>query len=112
MSGSSKWQLVIALCSFLSTTRNRSLNQADNPGQLGPISLRSDTGTLGLRPGRDDRPMLAVAERRARPRAERFDRPLRDGRVFFASFPSTSYWATFTESLRDKSSAYNPKPSS
>jgi hypothetical protein len=59
--------------------------------------------------------MLAVAERRARPRAERFDRPLRDGRVFFASFPSPAaagYWATFTESLRDKSSAYNPKPSS
>jgi hypothetical protein len=26
--------------------------------------------------------MVAVAERRARPKAERFDRPLRDGRVF------------------------------
>jgi hypothetical protein len=43
--------------------------------------------------------MLAVAERRARPKADRFDRLLRDGQVFFASFPSTSYWATFTESL-------------
>jgi hypothetical protein len=45
--------------------------------------------------------MLAVAERLARPKAERFDRPLRDGRVFFASFPSPAaagYWA-FTESL-------------
>jgi hypothetical protein len=39
--------------------------------------------------------MLAVAERRARPKDERFDRPLRDGRVFLRHFPSTSYWATF-----------------
>ena len=28
---------------------------------------------------------------------------LGDGELFFASFPSTSYWATFTESLRNKS---------
>ena len=28
---------------------------------------------------------------------------LGDAELFFASFPSTSYWATFTESLRDKS---------
>jgi hypothetical protein len=27
----------------------------------------------------------------------------------FASFPSTSYWATFTKSLRDESSAHAPK---
>jgi hypothetical protein len=54
--------------------------------------------------------MLTIAEPRAKPKAERFYRPFRDGRVFFASFPSTSYWATFTESLRDKSSPYNPKP--
>ena len=27
--------------------------------------------------------MLAIAKRRARPKAERFDRPLRDGRVFY-----------------------------
>jgi hypothetical protein len=32
--------------------------------------------------------MLAVAERRARPKAERFDRPLRDGRVFLHHFPA------------------------
>jgi len=33
------------------------------------------------------------------------------GRTFlFASFPSTSYWATFTKSLRDESSAHTPKP--
>jgi hypothetical protein len=33
--------------------------------------------------------MLAVAERRARPKAERFDRPIRirDGRVFLYHFP-------------------------
>jgi hypothetical protein len=31
-------------------------------------------------------------------------------KCLFAPFPSTSYWATFTESLRDKSSAYNPRP--
>jgi hypothetical protein len=52
--------------------------------------------------------MVAVAERRARPKAERFDR-LAGRTGLFASFPSTSYWATFTESLRDKPSAYNPK---
>ncbi len=32
--------------------------------------------------------MLAIAERRARPKAERFDRPLRDGRVFLHHFPA------------------------
>jgi hypothetical protein len=31
--------------------------------------------------------MLAVAEPGARPKAERFDRPLRDGRVFLHHFP-------------------------
>jgi hypothetical protein len=40
-----------------------------------------------IRPGRDDRSMLAIAERRARPKAECFDRPLRDGRVFLHHFP-------------------------
>jgi hypothetical protein len=42
--------------------------------------------------------MLAIAEPRAKPKAERFYRPLRlrDGRVFLFHFPSTSYWATFT----------------
>jgi hypothetical protein len=37
---------------------------------------------------RDDRPTLAIAERRARPKAGRFDRPLRDGRVFLHHFPA------------------------
>jgi len=32
--------------------------------------------------------MLAIAERRARSKAERFYRPLRDGRVFFHRFPA------------------------
>ncbi len=32
--------------------------------------------------------MLALAERLARPKAERFDRPLRDGRVFLHHFPA------------------------
>jgi hypothetical protein len=53
--------------------------------------------------------MQAIAERHARPNAKRFDRPYRDGPVFLHQFPSTSYWATFNESLRDKSSVYNPK---
>ena len=52
--------------------------------------------------------MLTIAERRARLKAERFHPPLRGGRVF-CIIPSTSYWAsTFTESIRDKSSAHNP----
>jgi hypothetical protein len=38
-----------------------------------------------------------------------FRSSLRDGHLLFASFPSTSYWATFTESLRDKSSTYSHK---
>jgi hypothetical protein len=46
--------------------------------------------------------MLAVAERRARPKAERFDRPFAGRTRLFASFPGTSYRATFTMSLRDK----------
>jgi hypothetical protein len=45
--------------------------------------------------------MLAIAEPRAKPKAEWFYRPHTD--LPFTSFPSTSYWATFTESLRDKS---------
>jgi hypothetical protein len=32
--------------------------------------------------------MLAVAERHARPKAERFDRPSRDGPVFLHHFPA------------------------
>jgi hypothetical protein len=32
--------------------------------------------------------MLAIAERRARPKAERFDPPSRDGRVFLHHFPA------------------------
>jgi hypothetical protein len=47
--------------------------------------------------------MLAIAKPRAKPKAERFYRPCGTD-VTFASFPSTSYWATLTESLRDKSS--------
>jgi hypothetical protein len=46
--------------------------------------------------------MLAIAELRAKPKAECFYRPYGTD-LPFASFPSTSYWAIFTESLRDKS---------
>jgi hypothetical protein len=46
--------------------------------------------------------MLAIAEPRAKSRAECFDRPYGTD-LPFALFPSTSYWATFTESLRNKS---------
>jgi len=46
--------------------------------------------------------MLAIAEPRAKPKAECFYCPYGTD-LPFASFPSTSYWATFTESLRDKS---------
>ena len=46
--------------------------------------------------------MLAIAESRAKPKAECFYRPYGTD-LPFASFPSTSYWATFTKSLRDKS---------
>ena len=49
--------------------------------------------------------MLAIAELRAKPKAECFYRPYGTD-LPFASFPSPAaagYWATFTESLRDKS---------
>src|ERR1700745_2263735 len=55
-----------------------------------------------IRPGRDDRQMLAIAEPRAKSNAECFYRPYGTD-LPFTSFPSTSYWATFTESLRNKS---------
>jgi hypothetical protein len=45
--------------------------------------------------------MLAIAEPRAKPKAQCFYRPYGTD-LPFTSFPSTSYWATFTESLRDK----------
>src|ERR1700751_3003189 len=46
--------------------------------------------------------MLGIAEPRAKPKAEWFYRP-HGTDLPFTSFPSTSYWATFTESLRGKS---------
>jgi hypothetical protein len=46
--------------------------------------------------------MLAIAEPRAKSKAECFYRPYGTD-LPFTSFPSTSYWATFTESLRNKS---------
>jgi hypothetical protein len=46
--------------------------------------------------------MLGIAEPRAKSKAECFDRPCGTD-LPFTSFPSTSYWATFTESLRNKS---------
>jgi hypothetical protein len=55
---------------------------------------------------RDDRWSLVLLKPPPDQGAECFDRPLRDGHLFFASFPSTSYWATFTKSLRDEYSAH------
>jgi hypothetical protein len=46
---------------------------------------RSDGGT---KEERDDRPLLPIAERHVRSKADRFDRPLRDGRVFLNHFPA------------------------
>jgi hypothetical protein len=43
---------------------------------------------------RDDRQMLAIAEPRAKPKAECLYRPYGTD-LPFPSFPSTSYWATF-----------------
>jgi hypothetical protein len=56
-----------------------------------------------IRPGRDDRRMVAIAEPRARHLKPTVSIVPYRTDLFFASFPSTSYWATFTESLRDKS---------
>jgi len=57
-----------------------------------------------LKSSRDQEPNVSIV-----PCPESF-RGLRDGHLYFASFPSTSYWATFTKSLRDESSAHTPKP--
>ena len=57
--------------------------------------------------------MVACAtEVTARPGAECFDRPLRDGHLFLHHFPVRrgGYWATFTKSLRDESPTHTPKP--
>ena len=53
--------------------------------------------------------MLGIAEPRTKSKAECFDRPYGTD-LPFTSFPSTSYWATFIESLRDKSAAHASKP--
>ena len=49
--------------------------------------------------------MLEIAERRARPKAERFLTSLTGRTCLLDHFPLRrgGYWATFTESLRDKS---------
>jgi|SRR6266403_4290501 hypothetical protein len=56
--------------------------------------------------------MLAIAEPGAKPKAERFDRPLwRDGRIFLLHFPVRQLPDTVLLSLSpsgDKSSPYNP----
>jgi hypothetical protein len=62
-----------------------------------------------IRPGRDDRPTLAISERRARPKAERFDRPLRDGRVFLHHFPALRT-GLLSRSPSGTSPQYNPRP--
>jgi hypothetical protein len=72
------------------------------PGESSPVRSAGLASLKSIRPGRDDRQMLAIAEPRAKPKAQCFYRPYGTD-LPFASFPSTSYWATFTESLRDKS---------
>src|ERR1700756_3223823 len=47
--------------------------------------------------------VACVTEATARPRSRMFLSSLAGRRCLFASFPSTTYWATFTESLRDDS---------
>jgi hypothetical protein len=73
--------------------------------------------------------MQAIAERRARPNAKRFDRPYRDGPAFLHHFPALrtgllslgpfllrpavarieKATSRLRRTSRDKSSAYNPK---
>ena len=72
------------------------------PDESSPVRSAGLAFLKSIRPGRDDRQMLAIAEPRAKSKAECFDRPYGTD-LPFTSFPSTSYWATFTESLRDKS---------
>jgi hypothetical protein len=45
--------------------------------------------------------MQAIAERRARPKAKRFDRPYRDGPAFLHHFPVRrgGYWASLSPFL-------------
>jgi hypothetical protein len=50
-------------------------------GQIGEVGSQDDEGGTG-------RSTNGGSERRARPKAERFDRPLRDGRVFLHHFPA------------------------
>jgi len=49
-------------------------------GQIGAVG--SLDAAFALERLRDDRRIVAIAEPRARPKAERFYRPLRDGRAF------------------------------
>jgi hypothetical protein len=70
------------------------------PNESSPVRSAGLAFLKSIRPGRDDRQMLAIAERRAKPKAECFYRPYGTD-LPFASFPSTSYWATFVRSLRD-----------
>ena len=54
-----------------------------------------------IRPERDDRWLRVLVKPHANPRAERFYRPLRDGRAFLHHIPALKYWAIFVGSLRD-----------
>jgi hypothetical protein len=58
-----------------------------------------------VRPGRDERSVLAPGPLVCSFTSVGSRRSSRPGRVvFFERHPSTSYWATFIESLRDESS--------
>jgi hypothetical protein len=58
------------------------------PHESSPLRSAGLAFLKSIRPGRDDRPILTVAGRFARPKDKRFDRPLRDGRVFLHRFPA------------------------
>jgi hypothetical protein len=74
------------------------------PDESSPVRSAGLAFLKSIRPGRDDRQMLAIAEPRAKPKAECFYRPYGTD-LPFASFPSLESfrgWAIFTGSLRDK----------
>ncbi len=58
------------------------------PDESSPVRSAGLAFLKNIRPGRDDRQMLAIAEPRAKSKAECFYRPLRDGLVFLFHFPA------------------------
>src|SRR5260221_5492930 len=58
------------------------------PDESSPVRSAGLGFLKSIRPGRDDRRMLGIAEPRAKPKAECFYRPSRDGLVFLLHFPA------------------------